>query len=143
MLLSRDVHLITHKIIVLGSPPTCASCGHFWGARMDLSRLRSRRGILAMALVAAVARVVPVKAQWTNGCEYGMTNGLVTIGGDNCGVAVPGHMIDGTGTSLDDDANGTVGSFTDTRKEDRQDRLIDRRDHRRRRRGRRTDRKQD
>lgn len=84
--------------------------------------------VLATALVAAVARVMPAKAQWTNGCEYGITNGLLTIGGADCGIAVPGHMIDGTGNSLDDNSDGNVGSFTDTRKEDRQDRLLDRRD---------------
>lgn len=112
---------------------------------MVFSRLRSRRGVVAALVAGAFARALPgpVRAQWTNGCEYGMTNGLVTIGGADCGVAVPGHMVDGTGSSLDDASTGSVGTFTDTRKEDRQDRLIDRRDKRRRQRGRRTDRNQD
>lgn len=110
---------------------------------MDLSRLRSRRGVLAMALAAALSRVMPAKAQWTTGCEYGITNGLLTIGGDDCGIAVPSHMIDGTGNSLDDDATGTVGTFNDTRNEDRQDRLFDRRDQKRDKRSRRTNKKQD
>jgi hypothetical protein len=94
-----------------------------------------------MALAATLARVAPVKAQWTNGCEYGITNGLLTIGGDTCKVAVPGHMIDATGTSLDDAATSSVGTFRDTRKADRQDRLENRRERRRRKRSRRGDRK--
>jgi hypothetical protein len=96
-----------------------------------------------MSLVAALSRVAPVKAQWTSGCDYGITNGLLTIGGADCDVAVPGHMIDGTDNALDDEVDGSVGNFTDTRNEDRQDRLNDRRDQRRRKRSRKTNRKQD
>jgi hypothetical protein len=110
---------------------------------MNLSRLRSRRGVLAMSLAAALSRVVPVKAQLGNGCEYTFINGLLTIGGEECGIAVPGHMIDGTGNSLDDDTDGNVGNFNDTRNEDRQDRLFDRRDRKRDKRSRRTNQKQD
>lgn len=84
-----------------------------------------------MALVAALSRVMPVKAQLSNGCEYTFINGLLTVGGADCDIAVPGHMIDGTGTSLDDDSDGSVGTFTDTRKEDRQEKLQNRRDQKR------------
>lgn len=85
-----------------------------------------------MALAAALSRMAPVKAQLGNGCEYTFINGLLTIGGDKCNVAVPGHMIDGTGNKLDDNpATSSIGSFSNTRNEERQDRLQDRRDRRR------------
>lgn len=145
MLRRGDVHTTTRCVSLVSVPRRRVRCAVIlWGARMALSRLRSRRGVLVMSLVAALSRVMPAKAQWTNGCEYGITNGLLTIGGDQCGIAVPGHMIDGTGTSLDNDSStSSVGSFTDTRKEDRQDRLQNRRDQKRDKRYRRGNRRRD
>lgn len=109
---------------------------------MDLSHLRNRRGVLAVALIAALSRVMPVRAQGTGDCQYTFINGLLTIGGDNCGIAVPGHMVDATNNSLNDDFDGSVGSNVDSPNEIRQDRLYDRRNRRRTVRSRHTDQKQ-
>ena len=82
---------------------------------MDLSRLRTRRGVVAALVAAAASRVLPapVRAQLNSGCEYGITNGLVTIGGTDCHVAVPGHMIDARSTTDNASANtGTQGILT-------------------------------
>jgi hypothetical protein len=126
---------------------------------MDLSKLRSRRNILALALVGAAARVVPVRAQLNAGCEYGITNGLVTIGGDNCDLPVPQQMIDartnaggntsglGTVSSQGTSATGTTttsspsSTSTTSPQAERQARLQKRRDKKRRKRGRKTDKK--
>lgn len=59
---------------------------------MDLSKLRSRRSILALALAGAASRVVPARAQSTAGCEIGWTNGLLTIGGSDCKLLSPPGM---------------------------------------------------
>ena len=100
---------------------------------MDLSRLRTRRGVVAALVAAAASRVLPapVRAQLNSGCEYGITNGLVTIGGTDCHVAVPGHMIDARSTTDSASANTGTTSTTSTQspKEIRQDRLERRRDH--------------
>lgn len=79
---------------------------------MDLSKLRSRRNILALALAGVGARVVPVKAMQLNaGCEYGITNGIVTIGGADCDLPVPQQMIDArTNADGDDSILGTASS---------------------------------
>jgi hypothetical protein len=112
---------------------------------MDLSRLRTRRGIVAALAAVAFSSLLPegVKAQLNAGCEYGMTNGLVTIGGDNCGLAVPQHMVDAkSNADGDDGALGTAGSTTQSPQELRQERLLRHRDHVRTKRGRRTEQKQ-
>lgn len=78
---------------------------------MDLSKLRSRRNILALALAGVAARVAPVKAaQSTAGCDIGFTYGLLTIGGDDCQllsppgmdgaqIGLPIQIVDGRGSS--------------------------------------------
>lgn len=103
---------------------------------MDLSRLRTRRGIVATLVSAAFARALPepVRAQLNSGCEYGITNGLVTIGGDNCNLAVPQHMIDDRTNANSNSSNSTatstnVNTNVDSPKEIRQERLRRRRDH--------------
>lgn len=67
---------------------------------MNLSRLRSRRNILGLALAGALTRVMPVHAaQTTAGCDIGFTYGLLTIGGDDCQLLSPPGM-DGANISL-------------------------------------------
>lgn len=117
---------------------------------MDLSRARSRRGVVAALVAGAFARILPepVRAQLNAGCEYNIVNGLVTIGGDNCNVAVPGHMIDARSDTNSTSGNSTSTSTNattsvDSPNEIRQERLQRRRDHKRDKRYRRTNQKQD
>lgn len=117
---------------------------------MDLSALRlPRRGVLALAVAAALTRSLPARAQSTAGCEVGIVNGLLSIGGADCGilsppglqganVALPGHMVDATDAS---DATSTTS--TETPQQIRQERLQRRREHRRRQRGNTRDRRED
>lgn len=91
---------------------------------MDLSKLRSRRNILALALAGAAARVAPVRAaQSTAGCDIGFTNGLVTIGGADCellgsngaNVGLPIQLVDDRGsgsTSSSGVATSSQGTST-------------------------------
>jgi hypothetical protein len=110
---------------------------------MDLSRLRTRRGIVAALAAVAFSRVLPqpARAQLNADCEYGITNGLITIGGAECDLAVPQHMVDGRSNVDGDD--GIVGSTTESPNEIRTERLQRKRDHKREKRGRRTERNQD
>ena len=90
---------------------------------MDLSRVHSRRTIVALALAGIAARVAPVRAaQTTAGCDIGFTNGLLTIGGEDCellsppgldgaNIGLPGHMVSGTGTAS---TSGTATSAQET-----------------------------
>lgn len=78
---------------------------------MDLSRVHSRRTIMALALAGIAARVSPVRAaQTTAGCDIGFTYGLLTIGGEECellsppgmnraNIGLPGHMVSGNGAA--------------------------------------------
>ncbi len=111
---------------------------------MDLSRLRTRRGIVAALAAVAFSRVLPqsTRAQLNGDCEYGIVNGLISIGGAECDLAVPQHMVDGTSDATTD-ADGTVGTTTQSPKELRTERLQRKRDHKRDKRGRRTERNQD
>lgn len=118
---------------------------------MDLSRTRlPRRGVLALAAAAALARFLPARAQSTAGCDIGFVNGLLSIGGADCGIlsppglqgadiSLPGHMVDATGAA---DATST-STTTETPQQVRQERLQRRRDHRRNQRGNTRDRRED
>lgn len=91
---------------------------------MDLSKLRSRRNILGLAIAGALTRVVPVRAaQSTAGCDISFTYGLLTIGGDNCqllsppgmdgaNIALPIQMVDdrGSGGNATTSSGGTTSS---------------------------------
>lgn len=120
---------------------------------MTLSRLRTRRSVLGLGWLGAaagLARAVPVRAQSTAGCEIGFVNGLLSIGGAECGllsppgmsganVALPGHLVDATGGG---DATSTA-TTTQSPQEIRQERLQRRRDHQRRQRNNTRDRRED
>jgi len=92
------------------------------GATMDLSRLRSRRNILGLAVAGALTRVVPVRAaQTTAGCDIGFTYGLLTIGGTDCqllsppgmdgaNISLPTHMVDGRSSSSTTAVDGAITS---------------------------------
>ena len=128
---------------------------------MDLSRVHSRRTIVALALAGIAARVAPVRAaQTTAGCDIGFTNGLLTIGGEDCellsppgldgaNIGLPGHMVSGTGTPSTggtatsaqetSSTTGTSTSSTTSPQAERQARLQKRRNKNRTHKGRKRD----
>jgi len=91
---------------------------------MDLSRLRTRRNILALALAGAATRVASARAlQSTAGCDIGFTNGLLTIGGADCkllspagmdgaSIGLPPQMVDARTTSAPVSSSGGTSSST-------------------------------
>lgn len=119
---------------------------------MDLSRVHSRRTIMATVLAGIAARVTTVRAaQSTAGCDIGFTNGLLTIGGEECellsppgldgaNIGLPGHMVSGNSSSS---TGGTATSAQETSptttspQAERQARLKKRRNKKRTKKGRR------